>query len=106
MVTLAIGYECQPGRHTSHYVFRELAITSIAIIFYWTLETAAYAEASATYEAIRAKLDKSIVLRLLSTTCDATVHLDSELYISEPAPTLACLLFINAAGVRVHRGVS
>ena len=77
------------------YLFRELGFLLFFIFFMWVIELSRYSEAEALHEAKHTKTNHSMVLRLLSTMCDAVVHLDPSLCISEPSRTLAGLLLIH-----------
>jgi len=51
-----------------------------------------FADARATLEAQASTLAETVTVRLLSTVCDAVVHLDSGSHICRPTPKLASLL--------------
>ena len=81
------------------YAGHQAVITLLASILTWCFERRAFSEAEALSEAKQSKRSSALAHRLLSGMCDAVVHLDANLCMTQPCPKLSSLLLRGGASL-------
>ena len=78
--------------HVTDCIMREVAFTGITCIIAWVTEASIAGEIRLSLQYLESSRGEATAKSLLSVLCDATVHLDSHLRITRPAPQFAALL--------------
>jgi hypothetical protein len=79
------------------YAMNQAVITLLASILSWCFERTAFSEAEALSAVKQSKRSSAMVHRLLSGMCDAVVHLDGNLCMTQPCPKLSSMLLHGRA---------
>ena len=109
IVVSIIGGQCYMqhgfaiGMHL--YVLREAITTLFICCLFWIFEGVGLEQVGSTLHAKRSDRSQDLVTQLLKSTCDAVVHLDSNLNIEKSCPQLAGLFLRTSELVSgFHRG--